>query len=96
MPKVTLDFESKKYRELLELFDFSQEKLTAGVKETLAILLFRSGRISLGKAAELADLHMVDMLERLEQLGIPAYEYQEEDWALEEIGLKRLRKKPSR
>ncbi len=95
MPKVTLDFEPQKYKELLELFDFSQEKLTAELKETLAIMLFRSGRISLGKAAELADLDVTDMLERLGQLGIPAYEYQEEDWALEEKGLKRLRKKPS-
>lgn len=93
MPKVTLDFDPKKYEELLEIFDFSSEKLTAELKETLAIMLFRTGRISVGKAAELADLRLAEMLERLEELGIPAYEYKEEDWAIEEKGLKKLRKK---
>lgn len=85
MPKVTLDFDPKKYEELLEIFDFSPEKLTTGLKETLVIMLFRSGKISLGKAAELADLSLSEMLERLERLGVPAYEYEKEDWAIEEI-----------
>jgi predicted HTH domain antitoxin len=91
MPKVTLDFDAKKYEELLAIFDFSPEKLTTEVKETLAIMLFRSGKISLGKAAELADLSLAEILERLEQLGIPAYKYEAEDWAVEKKGLRRLR-----
>ena len=96
MPKVTLDFDPKKYEELLEIFDFSQEKLTVGLKEMLAIMLWRSGKISVGKAAELADLSLAEMLERLDQLGLPAYEYQQDDWAIDERSLKKLRKRLSR
>lgn len=93
MPKVTVDLDPKKYEELLEIFDFSPKRLSAELKETLAVMLFRSARISLGKAAELADLSLAEMLERLELLGVPAYEYKEEDWAIEKKSLKQLKKK---
>ncbi|MCS6903070.1 MAG: UPF0175 family protein [Candidatus Bipolaricaulota bacterium] len=95
MPKVTLDLDPEKYQELLEVFDFSPKKLSAKLKETLAIMLFQTGRVSLGKAAELADLSLTEMIERLVQLGIPVYEYDEEEWAIEKKSLHQWKRKPS-
>ena len=47
------------------------------LKIALAILLFKEGSISLGKATELTELSRVRFIEVLKKYGIPAYEYSE-------------------
>ena len=56
--------------------DHIKEKL----KKALAIILFQEGSISLGKAAELAEMNIVRFTELLTEHGIPSYEYTDEDF----------------
>jgi predicted HTH domain antitoxin len=50
------------------------------LKTSLAIILFQEGSISLGKAAELAEMSRVKFIELLKEYDLPAYEYTEEDF----------------
>ena len=50
------------------------------LKLALAVFLFQEETISLGKAAELAELSRVQFIELLQSYGIAAYEYSETDF----------------
>lgn len=50
------------------------------LKVALAVFLFQEGTISLGKATELADMDRVSFIELLQEHGIAAYEYTEQDF----------------
>jgi predicted HTH domain antitoxin len=50
------------------------------LKTSLAIILFQEGSISLGKAAELAEMDRVKFIKLLKEYDLPAYEYSEEDF----------------
>ena len=50
------------------------------LKTSLAIILFQEGSISLGKAAELAEMSRVKFIELLKEYDLPAYGYTEEDF----------------
>ena len=50
------------------------------LKTSLAIILFQEGSISLGKAAELAEISRVKFMNLLKEYDLPAYEYTEEDF----------------
>lgn len=66
-------------------------KVPEGLKEkdiklVVAIEAFRRGLVSIGKAAELAELPLQVFIEELKKRGIPAYRYDEKE-ALRELGL---------
>jgi len=66
-------------------------KVPEGLKEkdiklVVAIEAFRRGLVSIGKAAELAELPLQIFIEELKKRGIPAYRYDEKE-ALRELGL---------
>ncbi|RLE94654.1 MAG: UPF0175 family protein [Thermoprotei archaeon] len=68
-----------------------QVKVPEGLKEkdiklVVAIEAFRRGLVSIGKAAELAELPLQIFIEELKKRGIPAYRYDEKE-ALRELGL---------
>ena len=50
------------------------------LKTSLAIILFQEGSISLGKAAELAEMNRVRFIKLLKEYDLPAYEYTGEDF----------------
>ena len=56
------------------------EDVKRKMKMALAILLFQEKSISLGKAAELADVSRVRFMEVLKEHGLPSYEYSEQDF----------------
>ena len=56
------------------------EEIKKKLKVALAILLFQEKSISLGKAAELAELSRFKFMEVLMEHGMPAYEYGEKDF----------------
>ena len=56
------------------------EMVKKKIKIALALYLFQEGSISLGKAAELADMDRFSFIEFLQERGIAAYEYTEKDF----------------
>ncbi len=56
------------------------EEIKKKLKVALAMLLFQEKSISLGKAAELAELSRFRFMEVLKEHGMPAYEYGEKDY----------------
>lgn len=44
---------------------------TPGVRTALAVALYRSESLSLGRAAQLADMSLVDFIQHVSRLGIP-------------------------
>ncbi len=49
-------------------------------KRAMAIDLFKSGRLSIGKAAELAEMCLADFMDLLVKNGVPVAEYTVEDF----------------
>lgn len=60
------------------------------VRESIALFLFQKGLISLGKAAELADLGLARFMDLLQSMNIPLAEYGPDDFAMDSGTLKRL------
>ncbi len=56
------------------------EDVKRKMKMALAMLLFQEKSISLGKAAELADVNRVRFMDVLKEHGLPSYEYSEQDF----------------
>ena len=67
------------------------EDVKRKMKMALAILLFQEKSISLGKAAELADVSRVRFMEALKEHGLPSYEYSEKDFKRDQEALVKYR-----
>jgi predicted HTH domain antitoxin len=59
---------------------FDKETLSQEAREGLAVRLYGEHRLSLGKAAELAGLPIVGLMDLLRSLQIPIVEYGEEEY----------------
>jgi predicted HTH domain antitoxin len=68
--------------ELAALIEAEQD-LQNATRETLVMDLFRRGKISSGKAAELLKLSRVDFLHRASDLKIPVISLSPEEWEAE-------------
>lgn len=81
--------------EILPLLDGLAHGKTVGenVRISLAVGLFASKTVSIGKAAEIAGLSLNDFIYTLKLNGIPWGEYTEEDALLDESVLKELEEK---
>lgn len=62
------------------------------VKESVALFLFQKKLVSIGKAAELANMGLVQFMELLESLKIPQVEYTHEDLTMDISAMKRLKR----
>lgn len=56
----------------------------------LAIGLFQKDMVSVGRAAEVADLSYRAFLDELRKRDIPAYSFTEEDWAQDLAHIRRI------
>lgn len=63
------------------------------VRVALAIHLFTSEQVSLGRAAELAGYPLVDFQDRLRSLGIPIVVYDREEYARDQKAVDLLRER---
>ena len=62
------------------------------VRESVALFLFQKGLISIGKAAELANMGLARFMELLQSLKIPLTEYSHEDLSIDVATIKRLKR----
>ncbi len=60
---------------------FDKDTLGREAREGLALRLCGERRLSLGKAAELAGLPIVELMQLLRSLGMPVADYGEEEYA---------------
>ncbi len=60
------------------------------LKIEIAIMLFQQGKLSLGKASELAEINRFQFEQILKQKNIPAYTYDVEDLKIDLQNLKEL------
>ena len=67
------------------------EEVKRKMKMALAILLFQEKSISLGKAAELAEVSRVRFMEVLKEHGLPSYEYGEKDFERDQEAMVKYR-----
>ena len=67
------------------------EDVKRKMKMALAILLFQEKSISLGKAAELADVSKVRFMGMLKEHGLPSYEYNEQDFTRDQDAIVKYR-----
>lgn len=58
---------------------FTEDLLQHGVRKVIALQLYKSHEISLGKAAELAGMAYVDFLSLSSNAGIPVVDYPPEE-----------------
>lgn len=75
MKQAVLDYPD----ELARLLDVADSELPDQLRLLAAAKLFELGRLSAGKAAELAGLSRLDFLTRLNGLGVPAINLRDEE-----------------
>lgn len=73
-------------RALFVSVPFDEAMLTTGVHLALAVKLYQSHELSLGKAAELAQMPKLKFIEYVSRLGIPVVDYPAEELEQELAG----------
>ena len=61
------------------------------VRESVALFLFQKGLVSMGKAAEMADMGLARFMDLLQSMNIPLAEYGREDFAMDSGTLKKMK-----
>ncbi len=74
----------------MEMVGLEGEKLVKETKQATAIDLFRQGLLSIGKAAELAEMCLSDFMDLLVENGIAVAEYDIEDLEKDRRAFERL------
>jgi len=62
------------------------------VRESIALFLFQKKLISIGKAADLANMSLAQFMDLLESLNIPQAEYTEDDLAADMATTRKLKR----
>lgn len=70
---------------------YSKGRISVEAKGLLAAHLFQDGLLSLGKAAELADLNLGTFIDFLNKLNIPVIDYDEEELEAEFKAVEKIR-----
>jgi len=65
--------------EALELAGFPGQAASGAARQLIALELFREGRVSLGRAAELAGMSVEDFMQLAGERRVPLH-YTEADW----------------
>ena len=79
MDKVTIALDLP--RDLLGALDIPQTELEVRMRELIALELFREGRISSGKGAEILGVSKLEFIQRLTQHNIPYFTESAEELA---------------
>ncbi len=77
MRQVILTFDDDVYERLSQACDLSSSDLQSEVSKALAIIAYRTRDISLAKAAEAAGISLWEMIDLVQSIGLPVYEYDE-------------------
>jgi len=77
-------------RDLVGALDVPQVRLASRLQELIALELFREGRISAGKGAELLGISKLDFIHLLARHGIAYFTESPEELAAEVATLERL------
>lgn len=78
----------------LRAIGLDRPELSRRARFDLAVELFAEGRLALGIAAQLADVSTADFVAHVASRGVPAFEYSEEDLAVDLRTVRRLEGKP--
>ncbi len=78
MLSITLDV-PKEISVPLSVSGYNSEKLTKEARELIAVSFFERNILSLGQAAKIAELHLWDFIQLLNQRKIPIAEYEDEE-----------------
>ena len=62
---------------------YTKERISSEAKNLFAAHLFERGVLSMGKAAELAEIHLGTFISFLDELGIPVIDYDEDELSAE-------------
>jgi len=92
MSTVTVSLEFP--RDLLGALEVPQEQLEARLRELIALQLFREGRISSGKGAELLGLSKLEFIELLARHGLSYFTESPQELAAEVKMLEQLLGEP--
>lgn len=74
-----LSLVTKHGQPLFVTLPFTEDLLQHGVRKVLALQLYKTHDISIGKAAELADMAYVDFLSYASERGVPVVDYPPEE-----------------
>jgi predicted HTH domain antitoxin len=88
MDKVTIAVDLP--RDLLGALDIPQTQLEARMRELIALELFREGRISSGKGAEILGVSKLEFIQRLSKYNIPYFTESAEELATDVKNLEQL------
>jgi predicted HTH domain antitoxin len=72
---------------VLQMFD---RPLKDTARELIVLELYRQGKISSGKAAELAGMPRIAFIQHASDLGIPFFDMTEEEWRAEVDQVRKL------
>jgi predicted HTH domain antitoxin len=72
---------------LLQMFD---KPVPDTARELIVLELYRQGKISSGKAAELLEMQRVAFIQYASQLGIPFFDMTDEEWEAEVEQVRKL------
>ncbi len=76
----------------MRMVGFYGDKLEKEMKSSVALSLFKKGLLSIGKAAELADICLADFMDFLVANEVPIIEYTLEDFEKDTKAFERIRR----
>lgn len=79
----TISLEINLPSDLLSLLRLSQQQMVQEVQQWVALELFRSRRISAGKAAEVAGVSLFEFMNIAQQYNVPWADYTDEELEVE-------------
>jgi len=88
--KVEVDFPADVFA-AMKMVGLHGDKLEQEIKSSVALSLFKRGLLSIGKAAELADMCLAEFMDFLVANGVPIVEYSLEDFEKDVEAFERLR-----
>jgi predicted HTH domain antitoxin len=75
---------------VIDLLNESNQPAPQVAKELIVLELYRQGRLSSGKSAELLGMSRYDFIRHASELGIPFFRMTEEEWEAESAASERL------
>ncbi|MPZ24718.1 MAG: UPF0175 family protein [Dehalococcoidia bacterium] len=77
-------------RDLINLLRDSDQPVAQTATELIVLELYRQGRLSSGKSAELLGMPRFDFIRHASDLGIPFFRMSQEEWEAESAAAERL------
>ncbi|MGH2532987.1 MAG: UPF0175 family protein [Thermomicrobiales bacterium] len=77
-------------QDLIDVLQASDQPVSRAATELIVLELYRQGRLSSGKAAELLGTSRYDFIRHASELGIPFFRMSKEEWEAESAAAERL------